>query len=74
MVVVYLQGGFLEYIFNGASEELFGVSNPKIEYTSKRNPDFRDVTLKVDGKAKLKFAAVRLQKIVSALILFGFIM
>lgn len=48
----------MEHIYRRASKELFGVENPEIKFTTKRNKDFRELTLEVDGEAKLKFAAV----------------
>lgn len=50
-------GGQLEHIFRFAANELFGVDvNGPLEYVVGRNPDFREVTLTVDGKEMLKFA------------------
>lgn len=50
-------GGYLEYILRHAAFELFGHSVQEICYKTLRNKDFREVTLEVDGKAVLKFAA-----------------
>lgn len=50
-------GGQLEHIFRFAAKELFGVVvEGPLEYVVGRNPDFREVTLAVDGKEVLKFA------------------
>jgi iron only hydrogenase large subunit-like protein len=50
-------GGSLEHIFRYAARELFGIEvvGP-LEYVQGRNPDFREVTLVVEGKEELKFA------------------
>jgi iron only hydrogenase large subunit-like protein len=50
-------GGYLEYVFRRAARELFGVEDAAIEYESRRNPDFREVKLTVDGDVKLRFAS-----------------
>ncbi|KAE8891059.1 putative cytosolic Fe-S cluster assembly factor [Phytophthora fragariae] len=50
-------GGHLEHIFRFAAKELFNVEvNGPLEYVAGRNPDFREVTLVVEGKEVLKFA------------------
>lgn len=50
-------GGPLEYIFRYAAKELFNVDvTGPLEYVVGRNPDFREVTLVVDGQEMLKFA------------------
>uniref|UniRef100_A0AAV1UJQ3 Iron hydrogenase small subunit domain-containing protein n=1 Tax=Peronospora matthiolae TaxID=2874970 RepID=A0AAV1UJQ3_9STRA len=50
-------GGQLEHIFRFAAKELFGVDvNGPLEYVVGRNPDFREVSLAVEGKEVLKFA------------------
>ncbi|KAI9920613.1 hypothetical protein PsorP6_000244 [Peronosclerospora sorghi] len=50
-------GGQLEHIFRFAAKELFDVDiNGPLEYTSGRNPDFREVSLVVEGVEVLKFA------------------
>ncbi|CAH0486968.1 unnamed protein product [Peronospora farinosa] len=50
-------GGQLEHIFRFAAKKLFNVevSGP-LEYVAGRNPDFREVSLVVEGKEVLKFA------------------
>ncbi|CAH0476680.1 unnamed protein product [Peronospora belbahrii] len=50
-------GGQLEHIFRFAAKELFNleVTGP-LEYVAGRNPDFREVSLVVEGKELLKFA------------------
>ncbi|RLN91108.1 hypothetical protein BBJ28_00006073 [Nothophytophthora sp. Chile5] len=50
-------GGQLEHIFRFAAKELFNVdvSGP-LEYVAGRNPDFREVSLVVEGQEVLKFA------------------
>lgn len=50
-------GGYLEYIFRRAASELFEVPDAKVVYQSRRNPDFREVTLTIDGTVKLRFAS-----------------
>ncbi|EDO38275.1 predicted protein [Nematostella vectensis] len=50
-------GGFLEHIFKYASRELFDEKVDVLTYKTLRNKDFREVTLQVDGKDVLKFAA-----------------
>lgn len=50
-------GGQLEHIFRFAAKELFNVEvNGPLEYVVGRNPDFREVTLVVEGQEVLKFA------------------
>lgn len=50
-------GGQLEHIFRYAAKELFGVDvTGPLEYVVGRNPDFREVTLVVNGREVLKFA------------------
>ncbi|KAI9999182.1 hypothetical protein PInf_004001 [Phytophthora infestans] len=50
-------GGHLEHIFRYAAKELFNVDvNGPLEYVVGRNPDFREVSLVVEGKEVLKFA------------------
>lgn len=50
-------GGPLEHIFRFAAKELFNVDvDGPLEYVVGRNPDFREVTLVVDGEEVLKFA------------------
>ena len=50
-------GGQLEHIFRFAAQELFGVEvTGPLEYVVGRNPDFREVSLVVEGKEVLKFA------------------
>lgn len=50
-------GGPLEHIFRFAAKELFNVDvTGPLEYVVGRNPDFREVTLVVDGREALKFA------------------
>ncbi|KAF1316924.1 Nuclear prelamin a recognition factor-like protein, partial [Globisporangium splendens] len=50
-------GGPLEHIFRYAAKELFNVDvNGPLEYVVGRNPDFREVTLVIEGQEVLKFA------------------
>eukprot|EP01128_Nolandella_sp_AFSM9_P007746 TRINITY_DN4347_c0_g1_i1.p1 TRINITY_DN4347_c0_g1~~TRINITY_DN4347_c0_g1_i1.p1 ORF type:complete len:496 (-),score=74.04 TRINITY_DN4347_c0_g1_i1:222-1688(-) len=49
-------GGYLEYVFRYAAQELYGVQVQEIEYHQVRNSDFQEIVLKVDGKVVLKFA------------------
>ncbi|CAK1552643.1 unnamed protein product [Leptosia nina] len=49
-------GGYSDGVFMHAAEQLFGVTNPSMEYKNLRNPDFRVVSLDKDGKEVLKFA------------------
>ncbi|GAV59871.1 Fe_hyd_SSU domain-containing protein/Fe_hyd_lg_C domain-containing protein [Cephalotus follicularis] len=50
-------GGYAETVFKYAAKTLFGreVEGP-LDFRSIRNSDFREATLKVDGKTMLKFA------------------
>ncbi|KAL7686589.1 putative Iron hydrogenase, small subunit, Iron hydrogenase, large subunit [Plasmopara halstedii] len=50
-------GGHLEHIFRFAAKELFNVDviGP-LDYVAGRNPDFREVSLVVEGKDVLRFA------------------
>ncbi|KAG0236466.1 hypothetical protein BGW42_003372 [Actinomortierella wolfii] len=56
-------GGFLEYIMQYAARELYGVDGVDVEKSqgvevkTVRNSDFREVTLEVQGKIVLRFAA-----------------
>ncbi|XP_075149393.1 putative cytosolic Fe-S cluster assembly factor GI11683 [Haematobia irritans] len=49
-------GGYSEYVFKQAAKELFNVELTTLEYKNLRNPDFREVSLEVEGKSVLKFA------------------
>ncbi|XP_061401219.1 probable cytosolic Fe-S cluster assembly factor GJ13047 [Musca vetustissima] len=49
-------GGYAEYVFPQAAKELFNVDVNTVEFKTLRNPDFREVSLDVDGKTILKFA------------------
>uniref|UniRef100_A0A1I8PHB4 Iron hydrogenase small subunit domain-containing protein n=1 Tax=Stomoxys calcitrans TaxID=35570 RepID=A0A1I8PHB4_STOCA len=49
-------GGYSEYVFQQAAKELFNVEMTSVEYKNLRNPDFREVSLEVEGKSVLKFA------------------
>ncbi|KAJ8960017.1 hypothetical protein NQ318_009453 [Aromia moschata] len=49
-------GGYADYIFKYAAEELFGEDIENLEYKSLRNPDFREVLLQKEGKVLLRFA------------------
>lgn len=49
-------GGYTEHIFKFAAKELFGETVNDVNFTSLRNPDFREVTLEHDGKPVLCFA------------------
>lgn len=52
-------GGYLEYIFRNAAMTLYEVdlTDKPLDYkTSKRNPDFQEVTLEVNGEVCLRFA------------------
>jgi len=53
-------GGYLDVVFRHAARELFGVEvTGPLEYKvpRARNPDLREVTLEVDGRVALRFAA-----------------
>ncbi|XP_015757205.1 PREDICTED: cytosolic Fe-S cluster assembly factor narfl-like [Acropora digitifera] len=50
-------GGYLEHIFTYAAKECFEKTVSDIKYKTLRNKDFKEVTLQVDGKDELKFAA-----------------
>ncbi|XP_017004273.1 probable cytosolic Fe-S cluster assembly factor GE22682 isoform X1 [Drosophila takahashii] len=52
-----LSGGYAEHIFKYAARELFNEVTPKeLEFKQLRNRDFREIILKKNGKAVLKFA------------------
>eukprot|EP01126_Amoeba_proteus_P049729 TRINITY_DN5831_c0_g1_i1.p1 TRINITY_DN5831_c0_g1~~TRINITY_DN5831_c0_g1_i1.p1 ORF type:complete len:492 (-),score=84.40 TRINITY_DN5831_c0_g1_i1:257-1732(-) len=51
-------GGFSDYVFRKAAQEIFGVSITQITYTKGRNQDRVDAELKVDGKVRLRFGLV----------------
>eukprot|EP00993_Chasmostoma_nieuportense_P000276 NODE_1256_length_1582_cov_3.758763_g1186_i0.p1 GENE.NODE_1256_length_1582_cov_3.758763_g1186_i0~~NODE_1256_length_1582_cov_3.758763_g1186_i0.p1 ORF type:complete len:477 (-),score=135.31 NODE_1256_length_1582_cov_3.758763_g1186_i0:122-1552(-) len=50
-------GGYLEFIFRYAAKELFGqqIDGP-LKYTQRRNPNWQEVSLEVEGKKVLCFA------------------
>ncbi|KAG0264230.1 hypothetical protein DFQ27_001349 [Actinomortierella ambigua] len=56
-------GGFLEYVMQYAAREVYGVDGVDVEQSrgvevkTVRNSDFREVTLEVQGKVVLRFAA-----------------
>jgi hypothetical protein len=52
-------GGYLEYVFRAAARELFGADVPPgpLPLRPLRNADLREVTLEVDGRPALRFAA-----------------
>ncbi|XP_065358233.1 probable cytosolic Fe-S cluster assembly factor GH10760 [Calliphora vicina] len=49
-------GGYSEHIFKYAAKELFDQDLLTVEYKNLRNPDFREVSLEIEGKCVLKFA------------------
>lgn len=49
-------GGFAEHILHYTAQELFGITNPEVEYKTLRNKDFQELHLMVDGKIVLNFA------------------
>eukprot|EP01098_Paradermamoeba_levis_P013436 TRINITY_DN6123_c0_g2_i3.p1 TRINITY_DN6123_c0_g2~~TRINITY_DN6123_c0_g2_i3.p1 ORF type:complete len:287 (-),score=92.67 TRINITY_DN6123_c0_g2_i3:81-941(-) len=49
-------GGYLEFVFRFAAKKLFGKEIEKIEYKVGRNPDYREVSLEIEGKRVLHFA------------------
>ena len=49
-------GGFAEHVLYYAAKELFGISDPVVEYKTLRNKDFKEMHLMVDGKIELNFA------------------
>ena len=49
-------GGYLEYVFRYAANELFGVKVEKVVYKPTKNVDLRVAELEVDGKVVLSFA------------------
>uniref|UniRef100_A0A1I8N669 Iron hydrogenase small subunit domain-containing protein n=1 Tax=Musca domestica TaxID=7370 RepID=A0A1I8N669_MUSDO len=53
---VSTSGGYAEFIFQQAAKELFNTELETLEFKTLRNPDFREVSLEVDGKSVLKFA------------------
>ena len=50
-------GGYLVTTFRRAAAELHGTLHAEIVFKSKRNPEFREVTLTVGGEDVLRFAA-----------------
>jgi len=50
-------GGYLDFVFRGASKELFGIEvlGP-LKFEMGRNSDYKEVKLEVNGKVKLRFA------------------
>ena len=50
-------GGYLEYVLRYSAAELFGHTVREIGYKTVRNVDFKEVTLEIEGKPVLKFAA-----------------
>ena len=49
-------GGYIEYVFKYASEKLFNVVRPSIDFVTKRSTDHKELFLTVDGEVKLRFA------------------
>jgi len=49
-------GGVLEYVFRHAAQALFGLHVSQLEFKSKRNKDFQEVSCEADGKVVLLFA------------------
>lgn len=52
-------GGYCELIFRHAAQHLFGITfadDAPLPYQAGRNPDFRELTLQVQGKTVLNFA------------------
>ncbi|CAH2266435.1 probable cytosolic Fe-S cluster assembly factor GJ13047 [Pararge aegeria] len=49
-------GGYADQIFLYAAEQFFGETKAPVIYKNLRNPDFREVTLEMDGKEVLRFA------------------
>jgi iron only hydrogenase large subunit-like protein len=50
-------GGYLEFVLRYAAKELFNVDLPgPLPYKQRRNPNWQEVTLEVDGKQVLVFA------------------
>lgn len=49
-------GGYAEHLFKYAAKELFGQAVGQVQFKSLRNPDFKEVSLEVDGKCALSFA------------------
>ncbi|CAF4843795.1 unnamed protein product [Pieris macdunnoughi] len=49
-------GGYSDAVFLHAADQLFGATDPPLEYKNLRNPDFREASLEKDGKEVLKFA------------------
>jgi iron only hydrogenase large subunit-like protein len=50
-------GGYLEYVLRYSALKLFGHTVQEIMYKTVRNVDFKEVTLEIEGKPVLKFAA-----------------
>jgi len=51
-------GGYLDFVYQSASESLFGQKQPEeLRFTKVRNnKDFLETTLEIDGEVKLRFA------------------
>eukprot|EP00193_Tetraselmis_chui_P008082 CAMPEP_0177759780 /NCGR_PEP_ID=MMETSP0491_2-20121128/4912_1 /TAXON_ID=63592 /ORGANISM="Tetraselmis chuii, Strain PLY429" /LENGTH=518 /DNA_ID=CAMNT_0019275627 /DNA_START=362 /DNA_END=1915 /DNA_ORIENTATION=- len=51
-------GGYVDFVFRVAAQELFGVQVPAgpLPYKTLRNSDFKEVTLTVDDRVVLRFA------------------
>jgi iron only hydrogenase large subunit-like protein len=49
-------GGVLEYVFCHAAKALFGVEDAKLDFKTKRNKDFQELTCEVEAKVVLCFA------------------
>lgn len=48
----------MEHVYRHACSVLFGVKVEAVEYVAKRSKDLQEVSLKVDGEEKLRFALV----------------
>ena len=49
-------GGYVEYVFKYAAENLFGIQNPGMNFICKRSSDHKELFLTIDGEVKLRFA------------------
>ena len=53
-----MPGGYLDFVYRVAAQELFGITIPPgpLPFKTLRNTDYREVVLEVDGRVVLCFA------------------
>ena len=49
-------GGYAEFILRKAAASLFGIENPHIHTKVRKNQDFKEMWIEVNGKPELHFA------------------